>query len=294
MRSKEYSLIRDVSNRKIEKNQNFLSRMEEDIHNRFSKEKILNVIVEATKPKIDENRKLNTFNRLISDANRRLEKYEKLEQKIKEQYYVQELSHVSSPKVRISEWSKIYKERFQKFQDNKNKKLKDKKKEKLLKLRQEEDIIVASPRLNVKASILHVEEYGKKLHEDANKRKMKVEQLRVQVDEMEMLSLSPTVKKINNLKKSDKSYSQPKLMNQTKKNVEPTKFKSDTTKEKQSPLRSLIQSKLTKSQILSPKDFLKQKRIHLADFNFDELSSIEKSQNSPVKGIYFLKHRHII
>ena len=179
-----YSLIRGITSRKIDMNSNFLQRMEEDVHNRHSKDKILNVIIEATKPKIDESQRINTFNRLINDANYRMEKHVK---KKEEQNNVdRQYSKDNTRKTQLNnDWEKIYEERFKKFEISKEKKIKEMKKEKIIKQKQLEDEILKNPNLNKKATSKHIKEFSQKLYQDAEIRRVKIDQLKIKKEKLE-------------------------------------------------------------------------------------------------------------
>jgi hypothetical protein len=182
--SQAYSIIRGITSRKIDMNSNFLQRMEEDVHNRHSKDKILNVIIEATKPKIDESQRINTFNRLINDANYRMEKHVK---KKEEQNNVdRQYSKDNTRKTQLNnDWEKIYEERFKKFEISKEKKIKEMKKEKIIKQKQLEDEILKNPNLNKKATSKHIKEFSQKLYQDAEIRRVKIDQLKIKKEKLE-------------------------------------------------------------------------------------------------------------
>ncbi len=180
-----YSLIRGITSRKLDMNSNFLQRMEEDVHNRHSKDKILNVIIEATKPRINESQRINTFNRLINDANHRMEKHVK-----KKEEQVKNVNHQhSKDKTRKThmnnDWEKIYEERFKNFEISKEKKIKEMKKEKIIKQKQLEDEILKNPSLNKKATSKHIKEFSQKLYQDAEIRRVKIDLLKINKEKLE-------------------------------------------------------------------------------------------------------------
>ena len=109
-------------------------RMVFDVLKRQNKEKRLEYIIEKTKNKIDENKRIKSFNRLIEDANRRLEVQEQLinlKNKLEENEIEKPLK-----KYKQEQWENIYNKRFKNYQnlhDTKiqleiNKKKKEKKK----------------------------------------------------------------------------------------------------------------------------------------------------------------------
>ena len=71
-----YNLVKEYSYLHIDKNENFLNRMQFDIYKRQIKEDRINKLVEQNKVKMDEDERIKAFNRLIIDANRRLEAQE--------------------------------------------------------------------------------------------------------------------------------------------------------------------------------------------------------------------------
>ena len=74
-----YEYLKEMSKIKISKDESFMIRMIFDILKRQSQEKKLNVLLEQSKVKLDEDERIKGFNRLIEDANRRLEAQEHLE-----------------------------------------------------------------------------------------------------------------------------------------------------------------------------------------------------------------------
>jgi hypothetical protein len=255
--------------------------MEEDIHNRYSKDKIINVIIEATKPKIEEVAKIRTFNRLIDDANRRILKNEKIREMKAKVDKVNQVEKIVSPKNKNEkDWEKTYNERFKKFETSKVKKIKQKKKQQIIQQKESEDKILASPRLNKKASQNHIQEYGKKLFEDAEKRRVNIDKLRIQRDEAEMTNLSPNPqRKYENFKKKhDFIYNSPIAS----KIVSPSYVSKSFMRK---PSNKNLNSSKSSDKLIKAK----HNRIKCAYmFNFDDLSRTEdlKESNiaSPSKG----------
>ena len=193
-----YSLIRDISSKRGMISSSFLIRMEDDISRRHSKEKILNEIIETKKPKLRENDKLQTFNRLIIDANRRINKYAK----ILESQSGEKVKENPGRVYREKEWEKIYEERFLKFEQTKENKRKIKSKEKLMNQKQFEDKILENPNLNKKANIKQINEYCKRLYDEAEKRRVKIEQIKFKKeDEFEIFVEHHKKRKNNENKK---------------------------------------------------------------------------------------------
>jgi len=170
---KRYYFNKEYSNFHINKEENFLERMQFDIYKRQIKEERLNALVEQNKVRIDEETKIKTFNRLIEDANRRL----------KAQINMNDLQNqlnedlVSSSnfykKYNDSEWNEIYIKRFKAYQESINKKKEEIKKfYEEEKEKKEEEIINLCP--NKKAPIKHILEASQKMYDEARKRKIKI------------------------------------------------------------------------------------------------------------------------
>jgi len=84
-----------------------MKRMLFDIFKRQTKDERLQKIMDKNKIKIDENDRIKAFNRLIEDANRRLEAQEKIEDlKDKINKGIEDEKNYSS-----KEWEEIYKQR---------------------------------------------------------------------------------------------------------------------------------------------------------------------------------------
>jgi len=95
---------------KLDKDAQFIERMQFDVYKRLSKSNRLQNYLEKIKPKIKESIRIEAFNRLIKDANRRLESKEKMREfKEKEE----SLTSVSKKfkRYKETEWKSIYDER---------------------------------------------------------------------------------------------------------------------------------------------------------------------------------------
>lgn len=102
-----YDLVKEYAHLKIDKDEEFMRRMLFDIFKRQTKEERLEKLIEKNKVKIDENERIKTFNRLIEDANRRIEAQDQMEEmKIK-----LEQNNVNSKKYKFDEWEDIYNDR---------------------------------------------------------------------------------------------------------------------------------------------------------------------------------------
>ena len=131
-----------------DKSQNFLERMKFDVNNRQIKESKMNDFIKRTKRKMNEEEITKSFNRLIKDANRRMEVKEKIN-KFKEQKENEDIiklnnyihSKDKNKKYNNRQWEDVYKKRFLFYFDNKNKKIKEKIIEKeLIEKKKEDDL----------------------------------------------------------------------------------------------------------------------------------------------------------
>ena len=165
-----YNKSKEYSNIPIDMNTNFLNRMQNDIYKRQKKEDIVNRLIEENKIKIDEDERIKAFNRLIIDANRRLEAQENLENmknKLEE-----DITLGPQKKYSDEEWKEIYNKRFKNYVDNINKK-----KEENIKLNIMKKINDENEEINLcptkKASQKHIDEAAQRMYDEAKKRKIK-------------------------------------------------------------------------------------------------------------------------
>lgn len=168
-----YSIMKNYSQLKINKEESFMERMKFDIYKRQIKEERVNKLVEQNKIKIEEEERIKAFNRLIEDANRRIEAQQNLEQmknKLEE-----DLIGPPIRKYTPEEWENIYKERFLSFLEEVNKKNEERVKEKKEMERMEEQQELELCKVK-KASPKRIEEASKRLYEEALKRRAKQEQ----------------------------------------------------------------------------------------------------------------------
>ena len=116
---------------KIEENDrfaNFLSRMEMDLERRRTKDKRRQLLFEKSKIKHSEEEIVNGFNRLIDDANRRIEVKQKMEELSLE---INGKKKDKNEKIYDPEkWKEVYQSRFEKFKNTVQEKIVTKKKEK--------------------------------------------------------------------------------------------------------------------------------------------------------------------
>ena len=168
-----YNLLKDYSYFRIDKDNDFLKRMQFDIYKRQIKEDKINQLLEQKKPKIDEDERIKAFNRLIIDANRRIEAQENLESmknKLEE-----DITSGPQKKYTDDEWKEIYNKRFKNYMDNINKK-----KEENIKLNSLKKINNENEQINLcptkKASQKHIDEAAQRMYDEAKKRKIKMDE----------------------------------------------------------------------------------------------------------------------
>ena len=112
---------------RFNQNKDFLERMGIDIIIRKNKDKIMDTFVKQSKFKISHEDEINLYNRLIEDANRRLDEFEK-NQRLKEEEennnieLLRKALNKDNKKYNEKEWNKIYNKRFTTFLKSKKKK----------------------------------------------------------------------------------------------------------------------------------------------------------------------------
>ena len=140
--------LKEFTKLRPDKSQNFLERMIFDVNNRQIKENKMDDFIKRTKRKMNEEEITKSFNRLIEDANRRMEAKEKMKI-FKEQKENEDIMKINNyihrkdnnRKYNKNQWKDIYKKRFLFFLDNKNKKIKEKIIEKeLIEKKKEDDL----------------------------------------------------------------------------------------------------------------------------------------------------------
>ena len=190
-----YNLVKGYSYLHIDKDENFLNRMQFDIYKRQLKEDRINKLVEQNKVKIDEDERIKAFNRLIIDANRRLEAQENLENmknKLEE-----DITAGPQKKYSDEEWKEIYNKRFKNYVDNINKK-----KEENIKIKNMKKINDEVQEINLcptkKASQKHIDQAAQRMYDEAKKRKIKMDEkiMRINHFNYENDDASKYVKKI--------------------------------------------------------------------------------------------------
>ena len=162
-----YSIMKDYSQLKINKDEKFLNRMQFDVNKRQSKKERMKKLIEQNKIKIDEIKRIKAFNRLIEDANRRIEAQENLEN-LKDKLSV---NLIAPPikKYNFEEWENVYQKRFLLFQENSKKKIEKNRKEKLEKKKKLEEDEIKMCKIK-KATKKEIDKISKKLYNDALRR----------------------------------------------------------------------------------------------------------------------------
>ena len=196
-------------------NNSFIQRMEFDVYKRQIKEKEIDKLIEENKIKIEEKERNKTFNRLIEDANRRIEAMDNLENMKKILNNNNDITEQPLKKYTDEQWKKIYDERFKTFLE----KTKEKKENKL-KIILEEKLKKEKDEINLckvkKASKKHIEKEANKMYKEALKIKMKKEEklmrLRYNRNKKNKFIFEDeeeyefTNKKKSNKKKSERTY----------------------------------------------------------------------------------------
>ena len=100
--------MKEYAHLKIDKDEDFMRRMLFDIFKRQTKDERLDKLVEKNKVKINEHERIKTFNRLIEDANRRIEAQDQME----ENRMKLERTKVNDKKYKFEEWEEIYNDRY--------------------------------------------------------------------------------------------------------------------------------------------------------------------------------------
>jgi hypothetical protein len=153
------------SNVQINGNSHFIERMLFDIFKRQTKEERLKRIIDKKKFRKNESEITMTFNRLIKDANRRLEASNRME-KIKE-IISKDLTKTSKRRFKENDWESYYTKSVKKFSEIRDKKIKDQKieKEKIEKEKEEKILQIQKVR---KVSNKEIDLIFKKIYERKN------------------------------------------------------------------------------------------------------------------------------
>ena len=145
--------------------------MQFDIHKRQLKEDRINALIEQNKVKIDEDERISAFNRLISDANRRLEAQENMENM--KNKLSEDLINNDKKKYSNEVWNEIYNKRYKSYEDNVNKKKKEELKKKENKRKKQENDEINLCKSKKKPQKL-IDEASKRMYDEAKRRKIKM------------------------------------------------------------------------------------------------------------------------
>ena len=166
-----YDFLKKYSYIHVDKDENFLNRMKFDIFKRQSKEEKINALIEQNKAKIDEDERISAFNRLISDANRRLEAQDNLENM--KNKLSEDIINNDKKKYNNEVWNEIYNKRFKNYAENCNKRKDEefKKKEILRKKEENDEINLCKSKKKPQKLI---DEASKRMYDEAKRRKIKM------------------------------------------------------------------------------------------------------------------------
>jgi hypothetical protein len=166
-----YDFLKKYSYIHVDKDENFLNRMKFDIFKRQSKEEKINALVDQHKAKIDEDERVSTFNRLISDANRRIEAQDNLENM--KNKLSEDIINTDKKKYNYEVWNEIYNKRFKNYAENCNKKKEEEyKKKEILKKKEEIDEINLCKSKKKPQKL--IDEASKRMYDEAKRRKIKM------------------------------------------------------------------------------------------------------------------------
>jgi hypothetical protein len=166
-----YNFLKKYSYIHVDKGENFLNRMKFDIYKRQLKEDKINALVEQNKAKLDEDERVSAFNRLISDANRRLEAQDNLENM--KNKLSEDVINNDKKKYSNEVWNEIYNKRFKNYAENCNKKKEEEYKRKEKKRIEEENDEINLCKSKKKPQKL-IDEASKRMYDEAKRRKIKM------------------------------------------------------------------------------------------------------------------------
>ena len=185
-----YKIVREYSHLKLKTEKDFLQRMAFDSFKRIEKPKKIEEMVNEHKVKIKESSKIQTFNRLIDDANRRIESqlnsinlnnvntHSKIDDNEGSGHLATEGNLTAShhgtnnaKKYKKKEWDDIYEDRFKTYEDKKKSKIDKKLEEKKIKRLKEEEQILESEK-QLKANSEFIKNVVTRMNNDAERRKV--------------------------------------------------------------------------------------------------------------------------
>ena len=169
----KYNLTKDYNLLHINKDEHFMERMKFDIYKRQIREDRINKLIDEYKIKIDEVDRIKAFNRLIEDANRRIEAQINLE--IMKNKLDEENNYKNNKKYNEKEWKEIYQNRFKNYENKVNKKLEKliDEKNKLNKKLEDDEINMCKIKKGTKKQI---QAFTTRLYEDSIKNRLKMEE----------------------------------------------------------------------------------------------------------------------
>ena len=168
-----YSYLKRLSKLRINKEESFMIRMLFDIMKRQSQERNLLMFLKQHKAKMKEEERVKGFNRLIQDANRRLETQERIDElknKIENSNSNQCIKDKTIKRYKSKQWKEVYERRFKKYQDDKEEKIKKKisERKEMERLKEEEEVKMCK---RIKAPRKVTEMYGNRLYSEGMKGK---------------------------------------------------------------------------------------------------------------------------
>lgn len=167
-----YDLSKEYSSTKISKQEGFMKRMLFDITKRQTKQEKLEKMIDKNKLKLSEHDRIQAFNRLIEDANRRLEASDSLDLQGRGSN-VNGYQEGNKGVINKERWDKVYKERFMGYKEEKDRDREQKIIEREKGLKENEDAILE--RINEsskKVSRQQVQEVVTRLYKEAERRQI--------------------------------------------------------------------------------------------------------------------------
>jgi len=168
-----YDILKKLdSNIRPDLNEEFMIRMEKDVERRIKKDEAIKSIVKEKQITLQEEDRVKTFNRLIQDANRRMESAERLKELQEMEEREKKFEEGTRKKYENKEWEEIYENRFMRFNEDKNRKIKEKRSEKKAKEKEMEQMIVEQINSTKRSSKKEIVTSSKRMcDEEMNKRK---------------------------------------------------------------------------------------------------------------------------
>lgn len=165
----QYEYQKELCHISIRKEESFLVRMLFDVYKRQTKTDKIDQLIESNKQRIDETKRIRRFNRLIEDANRRLEVKESLEYKKQKLLRQQCVAPKLTKKYKTDEWLKIYNDRFVQYAKEKKEKLKEKT-DRIREKENETEKRIIKERKTLKAPLKVIQVTSQRMFDEAKKR----------------------------------------------------------------------------------------------------------------------------